>query len=234
MPCQALKRPILRAFSQEEKRFYLYMARCKSWYCPTCGRINKLEWVAKVAEGIDHYCECGTDDWMFCTVTSHPKLRTRDQCLWVEPKAWKKLFSRIRYHHGKVCYVYIPELHKNGRVHWHFLMSGGIPVTWWKKHAPSCGFGYIFDSQPVRDGYNSVLYVSKELSKSLDITAWPDNLRRIRTSQKWPQIAPRDDFNEKELDWVYHDQGDYENLEYVRHEMETRSGIETVILGVEQ
>lgn len=233
MPCVAENRPVLKAFSMKDKKIYLYMVRCKSWYCPACGRIKKLEWVAKIAQGIDHYYENGKTDWMFCTVTSHTKLQTRSRCLWVEPKAWKKLWSRIHYHHGKVRYVYMPELHKNGRVHWHFLMSGGIEVRWWKDHAPKCGFGYIFDSQPVRDGRNSVLYVTKELSKSLDNIKWPRNLRRIRTNQKWPQTAIGEDFQELELHWDYLTQAAHEQLELLRHDTEQKTGIETVVLGVE-
>lgn len=233
MPCIAPNRPVLKAFCPERKTIYLYMVRCKSWYCPTCGHINKLEWIARIAQGIDKYYADGIDKWMFCTVTSHPKNKNRDQCLWVEPKAWKKLWSRIHYHHGKVRYVYIPELHKNGRVHWHMLMSGGIPVSWWKQHAPRSGFGYMFDSQPVRDGHNSVLYVTKELSKSLAISQWPRKLRRIRTNQKWPLLDTGDEYEDLELYWGYFAQTDLESLESLREDTELASGIPTVILGVQ-
>ena len=206
------------------------MVRCKSWYCPSCGTSNKLQWVAKIAQGIDWYYENDVEKWMFCTITSSPKNRNRAQCLWVEPKAWKKLWSRIHYHHGPVRYVYIPELHKNGRVHWHFLMSGGIPVWWWKKHATKSGFGYMADSQPIRDGYNSVLYVSKELSKSLALTKWPKNLRRIRTNQKWPEIATGDDFNELALPWVFMGNYEQDQLEKLSEEITEKTGFETVVL----
>lgn len=234
MTCVAEIRPVLKAFCPDRKKIYLYMVRCKSWYCPTCGHINKLTWVAKIAQGIDEYYEQGIKDWMFCTVTSHPKLTKRGQCLWVEPRAWKKLWSRIHYHHGKVRYVYIPELHGNGRTHWHMLMSGGIPVKWWKYHAPRSGFGYMFDSQPVRDGRKSVLYVTKELSKGLAITKWPRKLRRIRTNQRWPEIATGDDYVDLRLSWDYLRQDAPENLETLREEIEKKTGITTVILGTEQ
>jgi hypothetical protein len=224
----------MKAFDPDAKKLYLYMVKCKSWYCAHCGHVNKLQWIAKVSEGIDEYYSRGVTDWMFCTVTSHPKLVTRGQCLWVEPKAWKKLWSRINYHHDKVYYVYIPELHKNGRVHWHMLISGGIVESWWKKHAPATGFGYMFDSQPVRDGYHSVLYVTKELSKSLSISKWPRNLRRIRTSQNWPQIAPQEDFTGLELPWVYFCQYEQENMETLRYDTELSTGIETIIMSPEK
>lgn len=233
MPCISENRTVVRAFDADEKTFYLFMTRCKSWYCPYCGHVNKLQWIAKVSHGIDYYREHGIDEWMFCTVTSHPKLKTRDNCLWVEPKAWKKLWSRVRYHHGKVRYTYIPELHKNGRVHWHMLMSGGIEKSWWKKHAPSCGFGYMFDSQPVRDGENSVLYVTKELGKSLAISTWPRKLRRIRTSQKWPLLPPGEEFDALDLQWHYMTSTSEEKLEDLRSQTEELSGIKTVVLGVE-
>ena len=234
MTCQTAIRPVMKAFDIDKKKLYLYMVKCKSWYCPYCGHVNKLQWIAKVSQGIDDYYGKGFTDWMFCTVTSHPKLTTRGQCLWVEPKAWKKLWSRIKYHHGKVYYVYIPELHKNGRVHWHMLISGGIRESWWKQHAPRCGFGYMFDSQPVRDGYNSVLYVSKELGKSLALSQWPRNLRRIRTSQKWPSVSIGDDFTRLELPWVYYCQYDQKDMEILRYDTELATGIETIVLSPEK
>lgn len=233
MSCNSERRPVMKAFCMERKKIFIYLVRCKSWYCGSCGHRNKLEWIAKIAEGIDHYIQNGIEDWMFCTVTSHPKLNTRSQCLYVEPKAWDKLRNRIKYYHGKVRYVYMPELHKNGRVHWHFLMSGGIPVSWWKKHAPSCGFGYMFDSQEILDGRNSVLYVTKELGKSLDIVKWPRKLRRIRTNQKWPKLESGEDFEELELHWSFYCQASYEELEKIRFDMEAGTGMETVILGIE-
>lgn len=231
MLCKAEILPVMRAQSQEKKEIYLYQARCKSWDCPKCGTINKLTWIAKVSQGIDEYLSDGVADWMFCTVTSHPKLKTRSQCLWVEPKAWKKLWSRIRYHHGKVKYVYIPELHKNGRVHWHMIVSGGIEEKWWKKHAPRCGFGYMFDSQPVKDGFNSVLYVTKELNKSLARTSWPRNLRRIRTNHHWPVLLDNDDFAEEELNWYYMRAHPQKDLEKLRAEIEDFEGLPTLILS---
>ena len=79
----------MRAYSKEKDCIYLYMVRCGSWDCPVCGRINKLQWIARINEGIDEYQADGITDWMFCTVTSHPKLKKQQNCLWVEPKAWK-------------------------------------------------------------------------------------------------------------------------------------------------
>ena len=231
MRCSKEELPVMRAQSKEKKEIYLYQVRCKSWDCPDCGTLNKLMWIAKISEGIDEYLSDGITDWMFCTVTSHPKLQTQHSCLWVEPKAWKKLWSRINYHHGKVNYVYIPELHKNGRVHWHMIISGGITVSWWKYHAPRCGFGYMFDSQPVRDGYNSVLYVTKELGKSLARTNWPRNLRRIRTNQKWPQLENKKDFIQEELNWFFMRQHPQSEMETLRQEIEQFEGLPTIILN---
>lgn len=231
MRCSTEILPVMRAQSREKNTIYLYQARCKSWECPKCGPINKLTWIARISQGIDEYQSDGVVDWMFCTVTSHPKLKSQYRCLWVEPKAWKKLWSRIRYHHGKVSYVYIPELHKNGRVHWHMLMSGGIQKSWWKHHAPRCGFGYMFDSQPVVDGHNSVLYVSKELNKSLARTKWPRGLRRIRTNHHWPELPNTDDFQDEELNWFYMRTHPQRNMEQLRREIEEFEGMTTVLLS---
>lgn len=234
MTCQTAIRTVVKALDLEAKKLYLYQVKCKSWYCSHCGHVNKLQWIAKISQGIDDYKKQGIDDWMFCTITSHPKLKTKSQCLWVFPKAWDKLRKRVKYHFGNgIKYVYMPELHKNGRVHWHMLMSGGIEQKWWKEYAPKAGFGYMFDSQPVIDGHNSVLYVSKELSKSLSISQWPRNLKRIRTSQKWPVMPLSDDFQLIELPWVYFCQYDSENMETLRYDTELSTGIETILLSPE-
>lgn len=231
MSCVKEFRPLMQAIDLPSNTVYLYMPRCKMWDCPVCGQLNKLLWIAKISEGIDHYKRDGIDDWMFCTITSSPKNKNRDQCLWVEPKAWKKLWSRIHYHYGGVRYAYIPELHKNGRVHWHFLMSGGITSDWWKEHSIKSGFGWKADSRPVKDGYHSALYVTKELGKQLKLKQWPKNLRRIRTNQKWPLIPSGDDFEDLELDWYYIGQSTHEMLMARQEILIKTTTMSIIILG---
>ena len=203
MPCQTMSKHIIKADNKEKKISYLYLLRCKQWDCPYCGHVNKLQWVAKISHGIDVYQDNDVAQWQFLTLTSHRKLQTRNACLWVGPKAWKKLSSRLRYSYPQIKYVKIPELHKNGRVHWHLMASGGVTTAWLKRNAPKCGYGYMAEAEPVRDGYNSVLYISKELSKQLGIKMWPKGLRRIATTQGWPELPNEEEFDETDLIWNY-------------------------------
>lgn len=233
MPCLAMYKSILRADVKETKTTYLYMLRCKQWFCPYCGHINKLTWVARISHGIDVYRDQDVVDWRFITLTSHPNLRSKEQCLYVAPMAWKKLSSRIRYHFSGIKYVRIPELHKNGRVHWHLLASGGVTTSWLKRNAPKCGYGYMTESEPIRDGYNSVLYISKELSKQLGIESWPAGLRRISTSRQWPDLPNDEEFVDIDLDWRYTGEHTEDEIKTLVRKTELLTGHEVKLIGSE-
>lgn len=231
MPCFASIKSVVRADVKDKKKTYLYLLRCKLWSCEYCGHINKLQWVSKISHGVDVYTAQNITDWQFLTITSHPLLRSQSQCLYVAPLAWKKFSSRIRYHFPKLRYVKIPELHKNGRVHWHMLASGGITTAWLKKNAPKCGYGYMCEAEPVRDGYNSVLYISKELSKQLGLKSWPKGLRRIATTQNWPELPNEKEFEEENLDWHYVGEHDKDDLKMLVRKTELLTGHEVILVG---
>lgn len=230
MTCFATNKHVVKATDYTAKKTYLYLLRCKLWTCEYCGHVNKLQWVAKISNGVDAYQNQNVTGWQFITLTSHPKLRTRDSCLWVGPKAWKKLSSRMRYAYKNIHYVKIPELHKNGRVHWHLLASGGVTTAWLKKNAPKCGYGYIVESDPVRDGYNSVLYISKELSKQLGVKIWPKGLRRIATTHQWPELPSELEISELELDWNYIGSFERDDIRTLVRKTELLSGHDVILI----
>lgn len=229
--CTAYYRSVLRAYNAEKKEYLLYQPRCKMWECLTCGNINRLLWQAKIGNGVEVYSLSGIENWTFITITSHPKLKTTSQCLHVWPSAWKKLSTRLRRKHPGIKYALLPEHHKDGRVHWHMVASHGVETNWLKDNCAVSGLGYQALSSPINDSWAAIMYVSKYISKTIGNVGWPKGLRRISTSQKWPELPPETKFEEVSLDWTYLHQYPAEGLSYLAHEIEMQTGIPTRVLG---
>ncbi len=229
--CSRKNRPVLKGWSDEHGCIYLYQPACKMWNCPQCAIKNRQRWSARIAEGIQFYRMVNCHGWRFITMTSNRKLKNRDQCLHVWPKAWAKLSTRIRRRYKGVRYVLLPELHKNGRVHIHALMSHDVTKRWLKDNAPSCGLGQQQDSIPLGDDFMAIWYTTKYLAKSADIKTWPKNLRRIRTSQKWPVLENNEDFDALEIAWDYYLTYDDDGIGYLALMLEEQLGVTVKVLG---
>lgn len=202
--CSTPRRPVLTGYSVEKKCLYVYQPPCKKWSCPECSRRNRAQWSVRISSGVDTYKARGVGGWAHVTMTLHPKLRNRDQCLHVWPSAWSKLSARLRRQYPKIRYCLLPELHGNGRVHVHMIASGGVETRWLKDNAPSCGLGHQHKSEELTDTLGAAFYVTKYLAKSLTIDTWPKNLRRIRTSQKWPPLVDIPEFDREDIDWYFY------------------------------
>ncbi|KKM74447.1 hypothetical protein LCGC14_1400240 [marine sediment metagenome] len=193
----------------------MYQPPCKCWGCSTCARLNMYQWAARIGQGYSVYMLAGITGWSFVTITSHPKLKNRDTTLWVWPKAWAKLSARMRRNFVGIRYVLIPELHGDGRLHIHMIASGGMTTGWLKANAPYCGLGYMNEAETLTDAKKAIFYVTKYLSKGLDIKSWPRSFRRIRTSQKWPPLEiVTPDVSDIE-DWIYVSTYPAEGLDYL-------------------
>lgn len=88
---------------------------------------------------------------------------------------------------AKVHYVLLPELHADGRMHIHMLTDAGLSLRWWKDNPRECGAGYANDVQPLKDARLAGFYVTKYVTKSLDVLGWPPHFHRVRVSQGWPE-----------------------------------------------
>lgn len=230
--CSAERRPILKAYDVEKKRYLLFQPRCKMWKCPSCARVNKLLWQARISYGYEQYERLGYTGWAFVTITAMDYDDTEAKCLSRWHKNWPRLSARMRRKFPGIKYVLLPEHHENGRVHWHMIASHGVGERWVKDNAHNCGLGYIADSRPVEDAYRAVSYVSKYIGKSLDVVQWPRNLRRIRTSSKWPLLPPDDDYvGSDELIWIYWHMYTPEGLDYIAHELEKETGVKVEVIG---
>jgi hypothetical protein len=184
--CTARNRPFLKATNHAEKRVVYFRPRCKSWQCPYCGVINTRAWAARAYHGATLLAGAGHDVY-FLTLTSSPKLAAIGT-LKVFPKAWAKLSTRARRSAPEGQYLMVPELHQDGRLHVHALVTWDMDERWWKDNAAQCGLGYMAKLIVVAEPGIAAWYLTKYLSKSLGVAAWPENFRRVRTSQGWPAM----------------------------------------------
>lgn len=220
--CEKLIRPVLKGYSIKKKAWFLYQPPCKCWNCSTCARSNMYRWAARIGQGYSEYILAGIGDWRFVTITSNPKLKSMNSTMWVWPKAWAKLSARMRRAFGGIRYVLIPELHKNSRLHIHMIASGGMDTKWLKTNAPYCGLGYMNEAEKIEDVSNAIGYVTKYISKGLDVQAWPRHFRRIRTSQKWPVLEDQTPDVSDITEWEYVSTYPAEGLDYLAEGLSER------------
>lgn len=191
--CPALETPYL--YSDKIKTGYriIFKARCKMWTCEYCAGVNKRNHFKRILYGIDQLQNQGFK-FSFVTVTSHERVRTFSGSYRVWKSAWKKLRQRAVRHEqsiekGIFHYVYIPECHQDGTLHWHGLFSGSFTTRWWKDNARECGLGYECESIDIQDSFQGanycLKYISKHMGQKIDIPRF----RRINYSQKFPDQA---------------------------------------------
>jgi hypothetical protein len=143
--------------------------------------------VVKAYLGIEAYKQAGTTNWFFGTLTMHRKWSGAASVTNFR-KNWNKFYQRMkRATKGKLYYVLLPESHKDGSLHVHIISTCQTDTRWWKDNAARCGMGFKSENQPIVSTVKAAFYVSKYVGKSLGVSAWPANLRRIRFSLAWPK-----------------------------------------------
>lgn len=229
--CSTYERPVLKAFDPESQCLLLYQPLCRQWSCPECSTLNMYQWAGKIAYGVETYQKQGLENWRFLTLTSNPKLKTKNQTLFVWPKAWGKFSARMRRKFPGIRYCLIPETHKDGRLHIHMLASHGIGLNWIKKNAFPCGMGYQAKSKKLYSTVQAANYATKYLKKGLGVESWPKDFRRVRTSHHWPE--PPAEFEGKfgQLNWVYFTTYPAEGLDYLAMELERISGLQYKVIS---
>lgn len=183
--CMTANRPSFAGINAESKRAILFQPRCKLWSCPTCSVINRQKLAMEAYHATEKLIDSG-EQLYFLTLTSHRKLDAK-QTLWVWPKGWKKLQARVRYYAGGFTYLAIPEQHRNGRLHMHLIETAGLGTRFWKDAGAACGLGYKNEEEQLRSPAFASFYVTKYISKQMDMLDWPKGFRRIRKSRDWPK-----------------------------------------------
>lgn len=188
--CTHPNRVMLWANDPGKDRVLIYRPGCGLWSCPGCRKTLQRYWVLRVGKHVSKSMKDG-GLWEFVTVTSHEKLKTLEATIAVWPKAWSKLYNKLKYNTpGKLQYVLVPELHENGRMHAHLIVEQTLPTRWWKDAARKAGLGYMAEAEPLNHEWSAAWYVSKYLGKNVGEQDFPKGFRRIRTSQGWPELEP--------------------------------------------
>jgi len=200
--CPATRRAVLMGVNHDTATSFVYSPGCHMWKCPVCGKQNQALWFVRITEGVKHYHAMGETQWSFATITSSAKLHTFDATWRVWPKAWAKLSTRLRRLQDQLRYALVPEQHEDGRVHAHLVLSLNIPHHDFKDQCAECGFGYQADMRVLTSPEQAGHYVSKYLGKQLKDKQWPKNTRRVRTSQKWPELPPLNGGYPGETQWT--------------------------------
>lgn len=192
--CPAINRPYVLGKCEAEQKAYAFRPGCGLWSCPVCREELKRKWVLVAMTGAQTLLTDG-HSLGFITVTARGgKGRTQERSISQFAVAWPKLARRAKYHNcGMFEYLLVPELHKNGVVHYHLVGTNRLSQRWWKDNAFEVGLGYMAKAKPLQDVGWVVWYVSKYLGKDLGLTAWPQGLRRIRTSRGWPKAPELED-----------------------------------------
>jgi len=200
--CSAPNRPFLIARDEVSKRLLIYRPGCKMWSCPACAERNRRRWTARIANGVNHYMQQENERFWFVTLSTHENLFSFDAQLAVWRDGWSKLYDRMRrYHSGSLHYALLPELApETGRLHQHAIVNEsfganprkspkkGYSCSWLHDNPRECGLGFANDIKPVESPALAAWYTAGYIGKTLGVSNWPENFRRIRTSTNWPEL----------------------------------------------
>lgn len=197
--CQALNRVWIVAYNTQALVGAAYQPRCGQWSCPYCADLNRDEWAYVGTFGALNL-PSHAPQLQFVTITSRGYV-SAVQSIAIFKTAWPKLIRRIAYRQdSKPEYLLIPEHHKSGKLHAHFLITSVYHSQhWWHDQAFLTGLGYQAKAKPVRDPVEAGHYVTKELTKQLTGRPWPRSFRRVRHSQGWPMPPQK----ENTPDWEF-------------------------------
>lgn len=185
--CETKNRPYIIAYNTQVLSGFVYQPRCGKWTCPYCADLNRDDWSQTAVYGMTHFPP-ESPTLKFVTITSRGYISPA-RSLVIFKVAWPKLIKRIAYNQStKPEYMLIPEHHKSGVLHAHFLITADHHSNhWWHDQAFYSGMGYQAKEKNVRDPVEAGHYVAKELTKQLFGKPWPRGFRRVRLSLLWPR-----------------------------------------------
>lgn len=183
--CETPGRPFLLGVDGGAKNVFITKPSCGLWSCAACGKEKARQWQEIIAAGANELIESGFS-LQFVTLT-HMGYLSPDEQLKRWRQCWPKLSCRFRRAaKSKGHYVYVHERHQRGGLHTHFITSAPMGTRWWKDNGAESGFGYMNDCRRIEGATSVAAYVSKYLTKSLELN-WPKGWRRIQTSRNWPR-----------------------------------------------
>lgn len=211
--CSSRSKIRMLAVNRTAKIAILFAPRCKQWACPECAQINVSYWRFAALYGCQAF-DSQAIPLYFLTITSHERLSTASATVRVFKSAWPVLRKRLERETPRMAYFGVPEAHKSGRLHFHFITQARVTKKWLKDNARECGLGYMADAERLADPVGGAFYMTKYLTKTLDHADWPPRFRRVRLSDNWPR-PPELMASE---DWTFRPLGRAETLQDIAAE----------------
>ncbi len=200
--CSNPRKVVIVRRNEQTRQAEVFMPACKTWACAECADRNKHMWKHRVMHGVDHYQKQGKE-FSFVTITLGKFYESREASI----LGWRKVWPRVYDRHGRACgkqpYCIIPECHRNGRVHLHLIIAGSVNERWWKDNVWGCGGGFIASSDALSNVGGAASYVTKYITKSIGLKAWPHKFKRIRLSHHWPSKPGKTDDTESVYSLVH-------------------------------
>jgi len=184
--CIKPHRPYIVASHKDWLTGYVFRPRCGSWACPYCADLNRDEYAWRAIWGARHLSP-HLPPLQFVTVT-HRGYVSNAKAIIIFRLSWPKLIRRITYAQDqKPEYMLVPEHHKSGKMHAHFIITA-VPHSqhWYHDQAFFSGLGYMARVKEVESPEKAGWYIHKELTKQLEGKKWPKEFRRVRLSRGWP------------------------------------------------
>jgi len=176
-------------FAKSGNKALVFKSNCDTWECKECAARKSSQWVARAVIGCQEIGSRGITS-KFVTVTTAEWYKTSAEARVAFPRAWNKLYCRLKRKNPQLMYLLTIEFgKKTGHMHAHFLTDAQQPTRWYKDNARSCGMGYEAEVEDVESAGKAAAYVSKYIGKSLAGLELPAHFRRVRCSQNWTPLA---------------------------------------------
>lgn len=152
--------------------------RCKCWRCELCGPKKAIRFKIQMARWAEAKGLC-----RLMTLTLDPaKIPVGDDRYAYIADVWRKFREYLKREYGKVSFVWIVELQRNGNPHFHVLVSRYVSQKWVSATWDTLGGGRIVDVRYV-DIQRVRVYLSKYLAKQWNEQDIPKGKRRYTTSR---------------------------------------------------
>jgi len=201
--CSNPKSPYVVGLPKNGGKALVFKSNCDSWECEECSQKKKSQWSARAILGCKAIGSRGITP-KFVTVTTAEWYTTSAAAIAAFPRAWGKLYARMKRQNLQMMYLLTIEFGKEtGHMHAHFLTDCQMKTRWYKDNARQCGMGYQAAVEEIESHGKAAAYVSKYIGKSLDGHTLPPKFRRVRCSQNWTPLAQLEAHEQsRDFDWV--------------------------------
>lgn len=185
---------------------------CNHWDCPRCGQIRAKQEYRRIVDGAETLAGDGYSLY-FYTLTCRGRELPLEEAQQHYYEWTNRLLTNARAHIGRRnpaqhwSYVQITERQSRGHPHSHIIATfqpeDGVEITdrkgrevivsnWFYTANVSAGLGVQHEITLVKTPEAAARYVAKYMFKESMLTKWPEKWKRVRYSEAWPKLKPRE------------------------------------------